>query len=147
MAEIFGTLYDEARRDGIQEFLVGLVVTSENGILLLKRKSDDFLPHHWEVPGGHVEPGETLPEAMGRELEEETGLILEHVGPLVAQFDCDGEIGRSREWDFLVRWKSVRPISHPEHIDMLWATADNWHTLLMTEEMRALVASVLADLT
>ena len=144
MAETLETLYEEARRDGIQEFLVGLVVRSEHGILLLKRKPDDFLPNHWEVPGGHVEAGETLPEAMQRELEEETGLILEQVGPLIAQFDSDGEMGRSREWDFLVQWKSVRPIRHPEHSEMLWATGSSWLTLLMTEEMRELVASALA---
>ena len=28
----------------------------------------------WEIPGGHVEPGETPDEAMLRELYEETGL-------------------------------------------------------------------------
>ena len=29
---------------------------------------------HWEIPQGKVEPGETIGEAIKRELEEETGL-------------------------------------------------------------------------
>lgn len=37
----------------------------------------------WEVPGGHVEHGETFEEAAARETLEETGVAI-HVGRLVA---------------------------------------------------------------
>ncbi|HEY8417879.1 MAG TPA: NUDIX domain-containing protein [Limnochordales bacterium] len=30
---------------------------------------------HWFVPGGYVKPGETLAEAVVREIQEETGLV------------------------------------------------------------------------
>lgn len=35
-----------------------------------------IFPHAWVLPGGHVEPGETLEEAVIRELMEETGVDI-----------------------------------------------------------------------
>ena len=42
--------------------------------LLLVQRGRGAAAGQWAVPGGHVEPGETLTAAVVRELEEETGL-------------------------------------------------------------------------
>ena len=47
------------------------VLDAQDSRILLCRRSDNLL---WGLPGGHVEPGETVAEACQREVEEETGL-------------------------------------------------------------------------
>jgi ADP-ribose pyrophosphatase YjhB (NUDIX family) len=56
---------------------VGALVVSPEGRLLLVRTSK--WGDRWGVPGGKVEWGETLLEAVRRELREETGLEIEDV--------------------------------------------------------------------
>lgn len=46
-----------------------IISKDENGYVFVKHKDRDT----WEIPGGHIEPGETSFEAARRELIEETG--------------------------------------------------------------------------
>lgn len=50
---------------------VAAVVFNEQGDVLLMKRIDNGL---WGIPSGHVEPGETVEEAIKREVMEETGL-------------------------------------------------------------------------
>ncbi|MCM1989116.1 NUDIX hydrolase [Oceanirhabdus seepicola] len=52
----------------------GLIVNSRNEILLVKNPRKG-----WEYPGGIVEPGETLPQGVIREIKEETGVNVDIV--------------------------------------------------------------------
>ena len=55
------------------------------GVILIKRRYEP-LAGEWSIPGGTIEVGETLDEAVAREVLEETGLRVE-VGPAIDVFD------------------------------------------------------------
>lgn len=52
---------------------VGAVAVDDGRLLLVRRRNEPGLGS-WSVPGGRVEPGETVQEAVVRELLEETGV-------------------------------------------------------------------------
>jgi len=64
---------------------VGAVVLDGDRVLLVKRAHEP-LKGEWSLPGGAVDVGETLEEAIRREVREETCLEVE-VGPIVDVLD------------------------------------------------------------
>jgi len=61
---------------------VSAVIRDRDGRLLLQERTDNG---YWGLPGGAVEYGEALTNALRREVEEETGLIVD-VGRLIGLY-------------------------------------------------------------
>ena len=60
------------------------VIRGANGKILIARRADT--QHQgglWEFPGGKVEAGESVEAALGRELKEELGIVVEAARPLI----------------------------------------------------------------
>lgn len=53
----------------------------EQRFLLTSRPEGKVYAGHWEFPGGKFEPGETLEQALRRELQEELGITIGAVHP------------------------------------------------------------------
>ena len=56
--------------DGVKAGVAGIIFDKSQRVLLMKRVDNGL----WGIPSGHVEPGETVEEAIIREISEETGL-------------------------------------------------------------------------
>ena len=68
MADFTVHFYEEAPAGVRQKYAV--IIATYNGKLLWCRHQDRDT---WEIPGGHIEAGESAIEAAVRELQEETG--------------------------------------------------------------------------
>jgi 8-oxo-dGTP diphosphatase len=55
---------------------VDCIILIDGRVLLIHRRNP---PHGWALPGGFVEYGESVEEAVRREMKEETGLDLQNL--------------------------------------------------------------------
>jgi len=68
---------------------VGAVIVRDDALLMVKRAHDPG-KGLWSIPGGRLEHGEYISEALTREVKEETGLDVD-VGDLVGMLEVVGD--------------------------------------------------------
>lgn len=66
----------------------GVILNDAGEVLLALRPKDKHKGGLWEFPGGKVEPGESVRDALARELLEEIALVVEESEPFL-QIDHD----------------------------------------------------------
>ena len=81
---------------------VGAFVFDAQGRVLLIERGQPPGLGLWTVPGGKLEPGETLAQAVAREVREETGLVVE-VGTLACVVERMAEDYHYVILDYLAR--------------------------------------------
>ncbi|AMO35491.1 NUDIX hydrolase [Thauera humireducens] len=102
---------------------VHVVCERDGRVLLMRRAGTGFFDGLYSLPGGHVEPGESVRAAAVRELREETGLELEE-----ADLEWLGVVHRlsdTNRIDFFFRaprWAGEPAIREPAKCDRL-----EWH--------------------
>lgn len=63
------------------EVAVAVLVRSDGQFLLTSRPADKIYAGYWEFPGGKIEAGETVAQALTRELDEELGITVRTATP------------------------------------------------------------------
>jgi molecular chaperone GrpE len=119
------------------EVPVKAVLIKDNKILILKRssKKDNRYAGKYDLPGGAAEYGETVPEAIKREIKEETNLEVE-IGPVIQVSDSEKEysLDEKGEKKMKVYIKGIRVIAYyksgevklnDEHESFEWLTFDD----------------------
>jgi ADP-ribose pyrophosphatase YjhB (NUDIX family) len=81
----------DRQRDGMDFGIRVAAVVERAGAVLLVRHEKPGREPYWVLPGGRLEPGETIPECAARELAEEARLGVEFSGVLyVSEFLREG---------------------------------------------------------
>ena len=95
----------------------------KNGhVLAEKRKSTRRLaPGAISLPGGHVDAGERLEDALRRELDEELGVVAEHVAYVCTLLHRAEEF-RKLHYFAVERWRGE--IQNQEAEALLWVPLD-----------------------
>lgn len=75
---MFQNLITQAKIDGIERLNVAAVLFNHEGEILITQRSatKKYLPNVWHIPGGQIDAGETVEEALKREVKEELNLEI-----------------------------------------------------------------------
>ena len=125
---------------------VGAVLVDGDRVLLVRRGNP---PNQglWSVPGGRLEPGESLREGVAREVREETGLDVQ-VGPLVEVVERI-DAGDPPGYHFVILDFLARPLGGElrpgdDASDVRWTRRADWASLPLTEGLTPVLEKALA---
>jgi len=65
----------------VTDVAVGVLVDGQGRFLLTSRPEGKVYAGYWEFPGGKLEPGESVEQALRRELHEELGITIAQARP------------------------------------------------------------------
>lgn len=126
---------------------VGAVVV-QNGRAVIVRRAHAPGQGEWSIPGGRVRAGESLVDALGREIKEETGLDI-IVGPLI---DVVERIERDQDrvryhfvvLDYLCACRGGALCAGDDAADARWVAADELPQLELPAPALAIIRKGLA---
>lgn len=122
----------QAQREGgpdrtVVEVAVGVLVRGDGAFLLTSRPAGKVYAGYWEFPGGKLEAGETVEQALRRELHEELGITIGPAQPWKTEmvdyphalvrlnfckvFDWSGELQMREQQSFA--WEQLPVQSQP----------------------------------
>lgn len=134
---------------------VGGVIVDRGRTVLIRRGTEPLLGQ-WSIPGGTIELGETLEEAVRRELREETGLDV-RVLDLIELFDriyLENAVASSQEKkkpryhfviaDYLCELVGGEPRAGSDVTDLAFAREDELSKFHLTEKATSVLKKAFA---
>lgn len=129
------------------EVAIGGILFNPAGEILLIRRGQPPASGYWSIPGGRLEPGETILEACRREFLEETGLEVE-VGSLVAVAERVQEGFHFVILDFLVMMRhsvACSPRAGSDATQVHWVATEKLSEYPLVEGLQGVIETVAAE--
>ncbi|MGE3181967.1 MAG: NUDIX domain-containing protein, partial [Phycisphaerae bacterium] len=126
-----------------------LIVNDQERVLVLKRRARaKSRPGEWELPGGRPEPGESIDQALIREVREETGLTVRLDG-FVGCAEDTVENKKLHHVVYRAKWVDARqtPERSKEHAALRWVARKDLDKLNLIEPLKRVLLGVWADAT
>jgi 8-oxo-dGTP diphosphatase len=114
--------------------------------ILLVRRARSPARGFYSLPGGRVEFGETLHEALHREVDEETALKIEIIGLAGWREVVPGTSGGGHYliMSFAARWLAGEPVLNDELDDFKWLSPDDLSNLKLTGGLQEVIQAARA---
>jgi ADP-ribose pyrophosphatase YjhB (NUDIX family) len=131
---------------------VGAVIWNGDGEIVLIRRGQPPRKGDWSIPGGRVEWGESLRDAILREVREETGLTVEIVAPIetldsMTRDENDAVVRHYVLVDFVCRAVAGNLRADSDAEDARWVPFAQLHDYRLWSETRRIVERSAAILT
>jgi 8-oxo-dGTP diphosphatase len=133
---------------------VGGVIVDRGRTVLIRRGTEPLLGE-WSIPGGTIEIGETIEEAVRRELREETGLevrVLELIELFDRIYPQDGATAQDKKRpryhyviaDYLCELVGGEPRAGSDVTDLAFAREEDLRKFHLTEKATSVVKKAFA---
>ena len=94
--------------------VTGILKDKDLFLVVKRSKEDDLYPGCWEFPGGHLEFGETINNALKRELKEEIG-FSNFDNPIITNYTDEIKVNKEK----------INVTLSKEHIEYAWVTKES----------------------
>ncbi len=121
----------------MKSFYIGIkgIILQNSKILLLKRQKNNN--YYWDAPGGRIDEGEEIKDALLRELKEEIGSNNVLIGNLLAVDKVTNLVEDDHDLllvFYLIRGKIGKIKLSSEHIDYTWVSKEEMEIFLEKEK-------------
>ena len=123
--------------------MIGAVIVDAESILFVRRAQDDFMGGIYELPSGKVDTGESLIEALKREILEETNLTINNIIDLCDTFDYKSKSGiQTRQFNFVVSVSNIDTLKlDPKEHDLSeWVKFEDIESSKILDDMMKSIA-------
>jgi mutator protein MutT len=126
--------------EGEARIVVAAVVERGGRCLVALRPEGKRHGGMWEFPGGKLDPGESLLDAVRRELLEELAMEVESVGPTLGIVQDPGS-------EFAIHFVEIRASGSPEaleHTELRWCSLEEMREIRLAPADASFVETLLS---